>query len=166
MRRNKFNEPQSPRMRSVPYRGAFYQATFWTVLHLFCIMATITTIVIFFLHHKTVGIHYYKRPIIVFASLTILTMMISFYKRRNARCPLCLGTPLLNSGALVHKHSYALTPFNNGFTAVLSIIFTQKFRCMYCGILFDLLKKRGLSNHSKNNLTTPPHPSHDHPSSP
>lgn len=164
MSRHKFNEPQAPRMRSVPYRASFYQATFWTVVHLFCIMATITTIVIFFLNHKIVGINYYKRPIIAFAVLTVLTLIISFYKRRAARCPLCLGTPLLNSGALVHKHSSSSAPFNNGFTAVVSIIFTQKFRCMYCGTLFDLLKKRGLSNHGKPNLTSP-HPNHDTPTS-
>lgn len=138
------SEPESsssqPRYRSIPYRRAFYSATLWTILHLFCVISTITAIVMFFLYHKSANFGTFKRIIIIGVSSSILTLVISFYKRRMARCPLCIGTPLLNSGALAHKRSYSLGPFNDGFTAVLSIACTQKFRCMYCGTRYDLLK--------------------------
>lgn len=147
---HELNESSKPRLRSVPYRTAFYQATFWTILHLFCIVATVTTLAIFFINHKTIGIDHYKRMIIFFAGASVFTLIISYYKRRNARCPLCLGTPLLNTGALAHKRSFALGPLNHGYTAILSIACTQKFRCMYCGTGYDLLKKRGLSSRIKN----------------
>ena len=150
MTRHELNKSSKPHLRSVPYRAAFYQATFWTILHLFCVTATVTTLVIFFINHKTIGIDQYKFTIIFFAASSVLTIIISLYKRRNARCPLCLGTPLLNTGALAHKRSFALSPLNHGYTAIFSIACTQKFRCMYCGTGYDLLKKRGLSTRSKN----------------
>jgi len=67
-------------------------------------------------------------------------LIISYSRRRAARCPLCIGTPLMNTGALTHKRSTKLAPLNEGYTALLSIAFTQKFRCMYCGTRYDLLK--------------------------
>ena len=94
----------------------------------------------FFLYHKSANFGSFRRIIIVGAVSSIITLIISYSKRRSARCPLCIGTPLLNSGALAHKRSFALGPLNEGFTAVLSIACTQKFRCMYCGTRYDLLK--------------------------
>lgn len=129
-----------PRHRSVPYRKAYYQATFWTILHLFCVFCTLASIVMFFLYHKSANFGSFRRIIIVGAVSSIITLIISCSKRRSARCPLCIGTPLLNSGALAHKRSFALGPLNEGFTAVLCIACTQKFRCMYCGTRYDLLK--------------------------
>ncbi len=94
----------------------------------------------FFLYHKSANFGSFRRIIIVGAVSSIITLIISCSKRRSARCPLCIGTPLLNSGALAHKRSFALGPLNEGFTAVLCIACTQKFRCMYCGTRYDLLK--------------------------
>lgn len=65
---------------------------------------------------------------------------IAFFKRRSARCPLCKGTPLVNSIARTHIRATRIRPFNHGVTAMLSILAIQKFRCMYCGTDFDLLK--------------------------
>ena len=76
-----------------------------------------------------------------------LTGLIAFFKRRSARCPLCLGTPLINTGALAHSRALRTYPFNHGVSATLSIIATRTFRCMYCGSDFDLLKKP--SRHEK-----------------
>ena len=68
--------------------------------------------------------------------------LAAFFKRRSTLCPLCKGTPLLNGGALPHVRAWRIWPFNHGTTATLSIIACQKFRCMYCGSDFDLLKPR------------------------
>jgi len=129
-----------PRYRSVPYRKAYYTACLWTILHLFSVVSTLSAIVMFFLHHKSANIGNFKRIIIAGVVCSLITLIVSFTKRRSARCPLCIGTPLLNTGALAHKRSFALGPLNEGFTAVLSIACTQKFRCMYCGTRYDLLK--------------------------
>lgn len=141
-------EAQTTRPRSMPYRGMFYVATFWTILHLFCIVATLSALVLFLLNHKKNPSPFYLYSVLGGLFLTFITLAISFFKRRAARCPLCRGTPLLNSGALAHKKSYCLPPFNHGYTAVLSIVFTQKMSCMYCGTKYDLLKT---SSHSRRN---------------
>jgi hypothetical protein len=69
-----------------------------------------------------------------------VSWLIAFFKRRSTFCPLCKGTPLINSGARVHTRAWRLFPLNHGVTATLSIMTCQKFRCMYCGSDFDLLK--------------------------
>jgi DNA-directed RNA polymerase subunit RPC12/RpoP len=76
---------------------------------------------------------------IVFSGLLWLT---AYFKRRAAKCPLCKGTPLLNSGAVPHPRARRIRPLNQGVSAMLSIMATQRFRCMYCGSDYDLLKPR------------------------
>lgn len=139
-------EAQTTRPRSMPYRATFYIATFWTLLHLFCIVATLTALALFLTNHKTNPSSFYLYSVLGGLLLTFLTLVISYFKRRAARCPLCRGTPLLNSGALAHKKSQCIAPFNHGYTALLSIVFTQKMSCMYCGTNYDLLKT---SSHSR-----------------
>ncbi len=68
------------------------------------------------------------------------TWMVAFFKRRATFCPLCKGTPLVNSGAHTHAKAIRFFPLNHGTSAMISIITTQKFRCMYCGSDYDLLK--------------------------
>ena len=46
----------------------------------------------------------------------------------------CLG------GFTAHQKATKIWPLNHGVSATLSIIATQKFRCMYCGTLYDLMK--------------------------
>jgi DNA-directed RNA polymerase subunit RPC12/RpoP len=104
-------------------------------------MTATLTLVIFFLYHHHAGKGAkYKRPIIIAAGGTILTLIVSHYKRRVVRCPLCIGTPLINTGALTHKRSRKFGPLSEGQCSILSIAMTQKFRCMYCGTRYDLLK--------------------------
>lgn len=71
-----------------------------------------------------------------------VTWLIALLKRRAAKCPLCKGTPLINCGALAHSRAKRIYPFNHGVSAVISVIFTRKFRCMYCGSDFALIKTR------------------------
>lgn len=71
---------------------------------------------------------------------TIVTWLIASFKRRSALCPLCRGTPLINSGALAHSKAVRFPPLNHGVSAIISIIATQRFCCMYCGSSFDMLK--------------------------
>ena len=133
-------EHQTTRSRSMPYRGVFYVATFWTLFHIFWLITTITAVVLFLLYHKDNTSHFFLYAVLIGILFSILSLIISFFKRRNALCPLCRGTPLLSNGARVHQKSQCIPPLNHGYTAVISIVFTQKFSCMYCGVKYDLLK--------------------------
>lgn len=128
------------RYRSIPYRAPFYMAVVWTLVHWCSIAATITLFVLFLIHHQSGHGGPYKRPMIFAAATTVLTLIISHYKRRAARCPLCIGTPLINTGARTHKRSIKFGPLSESATSVMSIALTQQFRCMYCGTRYDLLK--------------------------
>lgn len=67
--------------------------------------------------------------------------LASYVKRRKALCPLCKCTPFLDNLAHKHEHAYRIKPLNYGTTAILTTILFQRWRCMYCGTPFDLLKK-------------------------
>jgi hypothetical protein len=72
-----------------------------------------------------------------------LTWLIGYATRRSAKCPLCKGTPLLDTRASKHQKAVRIRPFNYGTTAMLHLTFSYRFRCMYCGTPFDLLRKPG-----------------------
>lgn len=97
---------------------------------------TVTAFVLFFMEPSQLA----TQVILCGIAFSVVTWIIAFFKRRSAHCPLCKGTPLINSGALAHSKATRIYPLNHGVSATLSIIATQTFRCMYCGSDFDLLK--------------------------
>jgi transposase-like protein len=70
-------------------------------------------------------------------------------------CPLCKGTPLVETGARLHERANGC-PLTHGTSTILSILFLQRFRCMYCGTDYDLLKesKRHRSLHQAKALVS------------
>ena len=108
-----------------------------SIAHYLCIIASITVLVIFFLEPSRLA----SRVLFLSLALTGVTWIFGYFTRRQTHCPLCKGTPLLNTGALPHQKAVKWFPFNHGITATLSIILFQKFRCMFCGTLFDMLKR-------------------------
>ncbi len=100
------------------------------------IIAAATTLVMFFLHPTPLA----TKVFIGCVGITSVFGCLAFFSKRQTHCPLCKGTPLVNSGALAHQKAVRIFPFSHGTTATLSIIATQKFRCMYCGTQFDILK--------------------------
>ncbi|MEO8617690.1 MAG: hypothetical protein ABI600_21355 [Luteolibacter sp.] len=106
------------------------------MIHFLGIVATITALVSFIRQPSELATNIIIGGIIFSA----VTWFLAFFKRRATFCPLCKGTPLINSGALTHSKAIHIFPFNHGTTATFSIIATQRFRCMYCGSDFDLLK--------------------------
>lgn len=125
-----------PRARSLPFRRPFIIAEVLSSLHYLSILAWLTCLVMFLINGTPLA----SRLIIGSIILVIVTWILAFFQRRSIRCPLCKGTPLLNSGALPHGKAFRIPPLNHGVTATLSLIFTQEYRCMYCGNLYDLLK--------------------------
>lgn len=139
MRLSAPNDPSRKlvRDRSLPHTRPFYICAILFIFWLLTVAATISVIVISIALHTPNE----TRSIIGGIVLCGIVWFITFLKRRGTICPLCKGTPLLNSGALVNERATRIFPFNHGVSAMLSIIFSQRFRCMYCGSTFDLLKK-------------------------
>jgi hypothetical protein len=111
-------------------------AVFFSAMHFLGLIATVTAVVLFFKTPNPIAV----KVILGGIGFSLVMWILAFFKRRDAHCPLCKGTPLINSGALPHSKARRLYPLNHGMTATLSIIATQRFCCMYCGSDFDLLK--------------------------
>jgi hypothetical protein len=116
---------------------SFFQAIFYSALHFLTLLAAIASGVLFLIspHDATM------RLLLGSVAAAIVTWIFAYFRRRVALCPLCKGTPLLNSGALPHHSASRIRPFNFGISAVLSCLFTHHFRCMYCGSRYDLLRQ-------------------------
>jgi hypothetical protein len=129
---------KTPRARAVPYARPFKVAVFFSALHFLGLIATFTAMASALVRPNPLA------PRVVIAGLVFsgVTWLIAYFKRRSTQCPLCKGTPLINSGALPHARAKRIGPFNHGVSAILTILATHRFRCMYCGSDFDLLKPR------------------------
>lgn len=125
-----------PRARSLPFPGPFITAALLSAIHYLAVLAWLTCLVMFFLQQSPLASEMVAGSLV----LVVVTWIAALFKRRSARCPLCKGTPLFNSGALPHGKAFRIPPLNHGVTATLSLICTQEYRCMYCGNLYDLLK--------------------------
>lgn len=126
----------TPRARSVPHRRVFAITVIFSAAHYLGIIATLTTLAVFFHQPSALA----PKVLIICLIYCAISWLIAFFRRRQTHCPLCKGTPLINSGALPHQKAVRCFPLNHGVTATLSIILFQKFRCMFCGTLFDMLK--------------------------
>lgn len=122
--------------RSLRSKRQFYVTVSFSALHFLGLILTITALIFFVLKPSPLGRNFILGGI----GFSVVTWLIAFFKRRDAHCPLCKGTPLINSGARPHTRAKLIPPFNHGVSATISIITTQTFRCMYCGSDFDLLK--------------------------
>ena len=127
-----------PRARSLPNPWPFRAAACFSSLFILCLVAAATALACLLIRPEPLA-----KDLLIGALVgTAVTWLIALLKRRTVLCPLCKGTPLLNNQAHVHSRAWSLWPFNHGFTSIISIIVSQKFRCMYCGSDFDLLKPR------------------------
>lgn len=124
--------------RSIPpaYRRSFIIAVCFAGLHYLCLVGFVTSCVLF-ARHRNLETCYIMLGLL---AACIVTWIFSYFLRRAARCPLCKGTPLLNTGALVHRSAFRVRPFNHGTTATLNALCCQRFRCMYCCARYDMFK--------------------------
>ena len=134
------------RARSIHNKQPFSVAVFFTLLHYLCLIGMITCLVLVIASPAKQPL---VTPLVASVVATLVTWLISYIRRRSARCPLCKGSPLLESGAVKHAKAYRLRPLNHGATAVLSILFLNRFRCMYCGTHYDLLKRSSIDRHPR-----------------
>lgn len=122
--------------RSLPHCGPFNVAAAFSVVHYLSLAVTATALVLTITDPSALA----RSVFFVGIAISLVTWLVSFLKRRCAHCPLCKGTPMVNSGAYPHSRASRIFPLNHGVSATLAIITTQTFRCMYCGSDFDMLK--------------------------
>lgn len=126
------------RLRSVPYRRPYVWAQIFALINYCGAVALLTAITMFFLFPNPMSVRVVVFSVVFF----VVSSIVSFFRRRHVICPLCKGAPLLNSRAHVHHRATRIFPLDYGTSAMLLLIFTQTFRCMYCGAKFDLLKPK------------------------
>lgn len=120
----------------MPTARPFRVALLLGALHFLAVIGTATAGVMFFTAPSP------RASLLLLGGIaaSVVTWLLAYVKRRGVFCPLCKGTPLVNSGARPHSRAWRLPPLNHGTSAMVSMLATQRFRCMYCGELFDLLK--------------------------
>ncbi len=76
------------------------------------------------------------------ATLVALAVLwsLNLCVRRSIKCPLCRGTPFVDTGASKDVNARDLRALNYGTSSLLSLLFIQRYWCMFCGCCFDLLK--------------------------
>lgn len=128
--------PLAKRARSVPHRRSYVLALIVSATLFLALIGTGAALFAFMvLPSKNAA-----SLLIGFAGFSAILWLFSFFKRRGCHCPLCKGTPFLDSGALRHKKAFRFYPLNYGSSNVIRALIRQHFRCQYCGTPFDLLK--------------------------
>lgn len=129
------------RARSVPYKRSFVVAILTTAAFYLGLIALLTSSVAFFLVPDA-----FKRgaayTLVILIPVCAFVWIVSYFKRRKATCPLCKCTPFLDNFARKHQKAFRTRPLNYGTTAVFNAVLTQRWRCMYCGTRFDILKSK------------------------
>jgi len=123
---------------SLPHRRPFVAAALLALLHCLLGVALVALAWVFLVRGDPAAGPWLLATAIALA----LAWLVALPVRRAARCPLCRGTPLLDTRAAPHPKASRVAPLNHGTTALLSLAFRHRFRCMFCGTPFDLLKRR------------------------
>lgn len=74
------------------------------------------------------------------ALVSVVSRFAAFVLSRDLHCGLCHGTVMSEKRCRKHTDAVRLRPLGYRATAVLSVLFTLSFRCMYCGTRFKLWK--------------------------
>jgi hypothetical protein len=77
---------------------------------------------------------------LVACSIFIVSRLLAFLLSRHLCCPLCMGKVMGSVRCHKHVNAQRLPPLTYRATAVLAVLFTLSFRCMYCGTRFRLRK--------------------------
>lgn len=123
--------------RSLPFKRAYVAAMVVGFLHYMAIVAA-ATLAFIMIRSPDGTVAWW---LVGSLGAIALTWVFGYVMRRSAKCPLCKGTPLLDTHAAKHQKAVRIRPFNFGATAMLHLTFSQRFRCMYCGTPFDMLRK-------------------------
>lgn len=131
--------PFTKRARPLPFQRHFLRSIYYSAV-VFILATTAATMVYCYCQSPSPeGV----KPIVAVMVLTFVCWLVGFFNRKKASCPLCKGTPLLDTGASPHQKAVRIFPLNCGTTNLLRSFFTRRFRCQFCGTPFDYLKPSG-----------------------
>lgn len=74
--------------------------------------------------------------------LVVFTLMraLGFFLGQRLHCTLCHGTVLHEKRCHKHAEAFRIAPLSYRSSAVVSILGSGSFRCMYCGTPYRLRK--------------------------
>jgi len=128
--------PAEQRARSIPYKRPFVRAIVISAMYFLALIGAIAALFCFFAQPVAhTGI-----VMAGFATSSLVLWLLGLAARRHAHCPLCRGTPFLDSAAHAHVKAVRFYPLNHGISNLIRAIASQRFRCQFCGTTFDLLK--------------------------
>jgi hypothetical protein len=72
----------------------------------------------------------------------VTSRVIVFFMADSLNCPLCHGAVMKVRRCRKHDDAFRLWPLSHRASAVLSLLTTFSFRCMYCGTSYRLGRRR------------------------
>ncbi|MES2596592.1 MAG: hypothetical protein V4662_14705 [Verrucomicrobiota bacterium] len=72
----------------------------------------------------------------------VVSRVAVFFMADTLNCPLCHGAVMKERRCRKHEDSFRLWPLSHRASAVLSLLITFGFRCMYCGTSYRLGRRR------------------------
>ncbi len=93
----------------------------------------VSVVQLFWLDDKQYGIH-----ALVGLGVFVTCRLTAFVLARSLTCPLCHGTVMHEKRCRKHAEAFRIPTLTYRFSAVLSILLTWGFRCMYCGTQYRL----------------------------
>lgn len=70
----------------------------------------------------------------------VLMRVLAFFLGQRLHCTLCHGTVLQEKRCRKHTDAQRIAPLSYRSSAVVSVLSTGTFRCMYCGTPYRLRK--------------------------
>jgi hypothetical protein len=137
-RSHRGNWEDKQRRRSCPQSARFFGAACCFLILWLSVAALITSLVMI-----TMGYHEPWTALCLWATAAAIgSFTASLITSLNAKCPLCLGTPLHSRhGCRKHRLADRWPLLTRRATVILRIVTALSFRCMYCGTPFRLFKK-------------------------
>lgn len=128
--------PYRERARSLPHKYHYLISLAWSAFFYLVVIAIATAGIRLAIDNSEFNA--YLLIGLVFGAIPV--WLLGFISRKKACCPLCKGTPFLDSQASKHVKAVRILPFNYGTTNLLRAFVTRRFRCHFCGTPFDMLK--------------------------
>lgn len=133
------------RARSLPHKYHYRISLAWAFFFYLILLAILTAAIGLSLKDSKentfllIGLVFFAIPV----------WLLGFLSRKKASCPLCKGTPFLDSQASKHVKAFRILPLNYGTTNIVRALITCRFRCHFCGTPFDMLKTNLTAKHNQ-----------------
>lgn len=84
-------------------------------------------------------------PLIVCLAVFVVGLIVRMGLAGATKCPLCHGKPFRDTGSVKHRLANKIPGLPWTTSTVLHLLFTGRFRCMYCSTPFRFGRSRSAS---------------------